>query len=211
MQNIIHDPQRHNVSSVPDNGIFLHPMQRFPTVFVLRELIENSLQDGPVLPETSNDDSAYRIDSDFNVYAVFHMYRNHRDENLLEDNNERPAVSLQCDLLINNNRRGYTISPTFARIVSDAINDMNVRSISAIIYARNIMHNTCVQIANMQRTLLTDGQREIVANVSPPIYTISITLNSSQNTTNNEDNNIMQFLDFIFVPGEHTFTFFTTN
>jgi len=206
MQNIIASDQPVS-NHMPENMIFANVSRRFPSSFVLREFTRDleSLEDGPVI---RND--AYQIAQDFVVTAIFYMYRTHTTEN---QQNEAPALSLQCTLSVNDTRRGYTISSTFARIISEAINDLDLKSISATIYARNLMHNSTVGIATMNRTELSREQNEIVAEVSPPIYSITIRLDHGPRMIEFDNNQatFLSFLDFLFVPGENTYSLFSTS
>ena len=87
---------------------------------------------------------------------------------------------MTCSLNPNLARDHYTISPNSARLLSNAVQDMGIRSISAVIYARNHTHNTDIQVAIMRRTELNPQTTEIIAEISPPIYSIRILLQPSQ-------------------------------
>jgi len=145
------------------------------------------------------------METEFSIYAVFSLYRNEQaPENSSEEN---PNITLHCNLTPCRNQRGYTIQPTFARVISTAINDLNIRSLSASIFARSSVHVQGVQIATMRRMPIQPPALEIRAEVSPPIYSIHIVL-SDGNTSNRretyDENNILNLIDFMFLPQQPT-------
>jgi len=162
-------------------------------------------------------DSVLTMDTEFSVFAQLKLFLN--EESNVNSEEERPNLTLQCTLQPCRNQRGYTIQPTFARVVSNAINDLNIRSLTADIFAVSNVHTQGVQIATMRRTSISATQREIRADVSPPIYCIQIVLASSEsndmylnNHNNNHQNNnadigggpgeemMLNLLDFMFLP-----------
>jgi len=128
---------------------------------------------------------SFLIESNFSLVINFSMFREHHNQNLSsQDNNNNahfsPVFNMTCSLDPNSTRDCYTISPNSARLLSNAIQDLGIRSISAIIFARNHTHNTSIQIAMMRRTELNPQTTEIVAEISPPIYSIRIALQTPQ-------------------------------
>jgi len=145
------------------------------------------------------------METEFSIYAVFNLYRNEQaPENSSEEN---PNITLHCNLTPCRNQRGYTIQPTFARVISTAINDLNIRSLSASIFARSSVHVQGVQIATMRRMPIQTPALEIRAEVSPPIYSIHIVLSDGNIANRREtydENNILNLIDFMFLPQQPT-------
>lgn len=152
--------------------------------------------DPNIIPEYNE---SFLIESNFSLVINFRMYRNHYDQNNNDNtaalnNNANSDVfnaifNMTCSLDPNSTRDCYTISANSTRLLSNAIQDLQIRSISAVIYARNHTHNSTVQIATMRRTELNPQTTEIVAEISPPIYSIRISLQPPANQPQPQGNN----------------------
>ena len=192
-------------------------------------------QDGPIFPSAStlssmfneldydmhqenNNESihnSYTVGSDFQMFAIFHLFRRHplaeniSDLTQTEENDiNRIVLTFRCNLQQSTTGSFYTISRNNSRIIANAIQDMNIQSISAIIYAHNIMHNSDVQVATMRRIPINSQQQVIEGEVIPPIYSIQINLEPSSNPRQNvqyhsnilsqAENDMFQAIDFVF-------------
>jgi len=193
-------------------------------------------QDGPIFPSASTLSSmfneldydihqeidnesihnSYTVGSDFQMFAIFHLFRQHpqventSDLTQAEQNNiNRIILTFRCNLQQSTNGSFYTISRNNSRIIANAIQDMNIQSISAIIYAHNIMHNSDIQVATMRRIPINSQQRVIEGEVIPPIYSIQINLEPSSshpqnvrhhsNILSQVENDMFQAMDFVFM------------
>jgi hypothetical protein len=120
----------------------------------------------------------------FGMFATFWMYNSiYPPVDSTGNHNERPCISVECQLESdnrhNNNNRStqadnFRMPNSFARHVSEIINDMDIRSISAIIYIKPSSIDLNIPVASMHRTSLSNADH---ATVSPDIHTISFNVN----------------------------------
>lgn len=159
----------------------------FPTVVFQRSLTPDDLRDGPVLDISP-------IQDDTQLHAKFLMFTTHEND----ASEAPPIITLQCSLRPYLDRSGYTISPNFSRIISNAIVDLEIQSMSALVFAHNQQENAHVQIATMRRIPIHSNWSEIVAEVSPPIYSITIQLHHQPSPVTNFNNSLFNLLHFHF-------------
>lgn len=195
-------------SDSPNSTFFLHTQRIFPNFGQILWRGANSHTEQPFLhtEEESNldpniipsYDESFMIESNFSLVINFLMYTEHlsSDQNnassqptTQNDNALYAVFNMTCSLDPNSTRDCYTISQNSARLLSNAIQDLGIRSISAIIYARNHTYNTTIQIAMMRRTELNPQTTEILAEISPPIYSIRITLQPPSRVSTTTRNN----------------------
>jgi len=156
-----------------------------------------TLEDGPIFP-WMNDNNNNRLNhSNLNVNALFHMYRPNENSNR---ENDQPTITFQCNLRYIPQGNGYTISHNFSRIVSNAISDLEITSMSANIFAQDSESGNQVQVATMQRVPIHPNMNQITVQVSPPIYSITINLsNSNASPISNFNTSLFNLLEFHFI------------
>ena len=120
----------------------------------------------------------------FGMFATFWMYNSiYNQVDSTDNNNGRPCISVECQLESdnrhNNNNGGggtdnFRMPNSFARHVSEIINDMDIQSISAIIYVKPLGLDLNIPVASMHRTSLLNANHAIV---SPDIHSISFNVN----------------------------------
>jgi len=165
-----------------------------PWTDILLNLIPTSKMNSPTL---LSEDASFNVSTEFTLSAIFQLY---------DANGTRSGVTLRCILVPCTDQNAFTTSRTFARIMSDAINDMDIRYLSASIHVRNELHNSDFCIANMERLLLFPGTQELEPTVSPSIYRIIVKM--TEDPTNNAS---IRLSEVTFIPELSTFFFFSSN